>query len=450
MKLIEELAARRRFGMKAGLEAISALCAMTGNPQRALGTVIHIAGTNGKGAVAAMLDACLGAGGVHAGRYTSPHLCQINERFFLDGKMVLDAQLEAAAAGVIAALSSAEGRRRIPEATFFEALTAVAFRLFADAKVEFSILETGLGGRLDATNIALGDLAVITRIGLDHCSWLGDSVEKIAAEKAGIIKPGAIVVAGVNEFAALEIVERTAQERGAKFIYAPDLADETEIPGGFPLAGAFNRENAVTAIAAIKALILAGKLPGPPERYLGGLGRIVWPGRFQRIGRFIVDGAHNPPAARALARSLAQTLSPASVKLVAIVGFCGDKDVEATLAPLVPFISRAIAVRTANPRSVPAVELACRLAKLGIAAEAADSLGAAMSLARDSRCETVLVFGSLFLAGEALVELGAYPWPANRRDASELLSSSSMPSVSPVSEADLGCGAAGLNIVGLP
>lgn len=420
MKFLEELAARRRFGMRPGLDTIRALCAALGNPQEAF-RAIHIAGTNGKGAVSAILDAALRRDGGRLGRYTSPHLVRMNERFFLDGVPVDDATLERLSEKVSHAIS----RLRLdPAPTFFEALTAVAFDLYADAKVDFAVLECGLGGRLDATNVCRPSLCVITKIGLDHCDWLGDTVEKIAAEKAGIVKPGVPVVLARNEPSVRAVIEAHAKEVGAPFHYAPDLADEAAIPADFSLAGSFNRENAVTALAALKVLSSVRPSVGSFQPRLPS--SVVWPGRFQRVGRFIVDGAHNPPAARALADALASVgVGPKSLDLVC--GFCGDKDVSEVLSILAPFVARGFAVRTNNPRSLSAEETAGRMRAAGIPAEPHASLGEVLALLNlptaTSNLEppSALVCGSLFLAGEALVEMGAFPWNASRFDLAELL-----------------------------
>lgn len=399
MKFLEELAARRRFGMKPGLDAIRGTCAALGDPQKSF-SAIHIAGTNGKGAVCAMLDAALRASGLRVGRYTSPHLVKLNERFFLDGAPIGDDALSAAAEKVAKVAPA--------DLTFFEALTAVAFLVYADAKVDYAVLETGLGGRLDATNVCVPELCVITRIGLDHCDWLGDTVEKIASEKAGIIKPDVPVVLGENLPEVRAVVEARAKEVGAPFFYAPEVASAADVPRDFSLAGTFNRENAVTALAALKVL---GK--GDAR----GFADVVWPGRFQRVGNFIVDGAHNPPAARALAAALRELNLSEPLTLVA--GFCGDKDVGEVLSILAPFVKKGYAVRTNNPRSLSAEETAEKMRAAGIDAVASPSLAAAIrSAASDPR---VLICGSLFLAGEALVELGAYPWPSCRFDVAELL-----------------------------
>ena len=430
---LDRLAARRRFGMRPSLDAIRGVCAALGDPQKEL-RAIHVAGTNGKGAVCAMVEACLRSGGLRACRYTSPHLVRINERFFVDGKPVDDATLERAADKVFHADSDTNS-----QLTFFEALTAVAFIAFSEAKCDYAVLETGLGGRLDATNICTPEICVITKIGLDHCDWLGDTVEKIAAEKAGIIKKGVPIVLGKNAPEVIAVVKARASEVGAPFFYAPDMADESEIPDDFSLEGAFNRENAVTALAALKVL-----KKGSCE----GLSNVVWPGRFQRVGRFIIDGAHNPPAARALAAALSKYAPFAGSVPTLIAGFCGDKDVDETLRILAPLVGKGIAVRTNNPRSLAPEELARKMEAAGIPAISCDSIHLALEKmgsvptevgsvpsgspapstkhqrsagTSEAQAPCTLICGSLFLAGEALAELGAFPWQADRFDAAEIL-----------------------------
>ena len=224
-----------------------------------------------------------------------------------------------------------------------------------------------------------------------------------------------------------------AAELGSPFVYAPDAADERDLPPGFALGGSFNRENAVTALALMKALPADLR---PDDAAIGrGLADVVWPGRFQRVGRFIVDGAHNPPAAQALVSALAQSPNsiisqshnsiilqfhnfPFPTPLTLIAGFCGDKDVREVLRILKPVVGRAIAVRTNNPRSLSAEALAAMMREEGIAAAAAASLPEAITMSGD---DPTLICGSLFLAGEALVALGAYPYSADRFDPSEQL-----------------------------
>lgn len=401
------LAARRRFGMRPGLDAMRTVCAALGNPERRF-PAIHVAGTNGKGAVCAMLDAALRASGLRVCRYTSPHLLAVEERFLIDGCQVSPEALAAAGERVEAA--AAKAGDAAANLTFFEYLTAAAFVLFAESRCDIAVLETGLGGRLDATNVCCPRLCVLTRIGLDHCDWLGSTVREIAAEKAGIVKPGVPVVLGANSQEAIETVRAAAVAAGAPFVYAPDVADASRIPPGFPLAGSFNRENAVTAIAALETLGAAGAIPG--------IAKAEWPGRFQRVRNFIIDGAHNPPAAEALANALREERDAAAGDpcktrredgLILVAGFCGDKDSAAVLRTLAPFVSRGIAVKTSNPRSLTAEETAARMAQAGIPATTAPSVAEALARCGDS---PTLICGSLFLAGEALAVLGIMPAPS--------------------------------------
>jgi len=430
------LSRSRRFGMRPGLDTIRAVMAALGNPQDAL-RCIHIAGTNGKGAVAAMLDSVLRAAGYRVARYTSPHLVAINERFFIGGEPVTDDVLAAAADDVLPVIARMERDQGL-EVTFFEALTAVAFVLFARARPDVTVLETGLGGRLDATNIITSPLvSVITRIGLDHCDWLGTTHAAIATEKAGIIKPGCPVVCGAMPSEALDAIRCVAAEKGSPLVAAQPWMP----PAGFALFGAFQEENAATVKAVIN--VLRGNTP--PRRRLSigdgcafaqpmtipdgaisdGLARVVWPGRCQRVAKdgvtYIVDGAHNPDGAAALARVLG---GMAPVGLVA--GFCGDKDVTGHLHTLAPHVMCAWAVPIRNDRSLAPKDVVARMRTAGIAdatpcATVPEALSAAAAWARETG-NSVVVCGSLFLVGEALVALNAYPWPLRSSDANELLS----------------------------
>ena len=379
------------FGMKPGLDSIGAICSRLGNPQDAL-RIVHVAGTNGKGAACALMESSLRAAGFSTGRYTSPHLVSLNERFMLNGVPVSGEFLDEA----YASLPDPEGL------TYFELLTATAFELYRRENVDWLVLETGLGGRLDATNIVKRpEVCVITRIGLDHCDWLGGTLREIAAEKGGIIKDGVPVVFGAMPAEAREVLVQIAEERNAPCIYAPDSVRESEIPKGFALAGKFNRENALTALAALKVL---GVGRDAIER---GFASVVWPGRFQKIvrdgKRFIVDGAHNPPAMRALVDSLKECAMPVNA---VICGFCGDKDVSSNLALLREVVDRGIAVAIRNPRSLSAEATAKLMRDVGFAdVRSCESLEDALSLAPDG----TVVCGSLFLAGETLQFLNAAP-----------------------------------------
>ena len=432
LEALETLAARRRFGIKPGLDTITRLCAALWDPQKKLRGVIHIAGTNGKGAVAAILDACLRQSAMddgvcprddgvcpRVGRYTSPHLVKLNERFFLNGAPIDDATLEAVADKVSAAIDHSDLLAQDSNApTFFEALTAVAFSLYAETNPDYVILETGLGGRLDATNICEPSLTIITRIGLDHCAWLGDSVEKIAAEKAGIIKPGVPVVLGCNEEAVQAVIKARAKEVGAPYYYAPDLASASEIPADFPLCGTFNRENALTALAALKVLSRNSGFPILDSSFfILHSSFLQWPGRFQKVRNFLIDGAHNPPGARALVAAIKEEYGEGA-RMDLVFGACADKEVGEVLQILRPIVRKAYAVRTNNPRSLAAGDLAALMGANALkATDQSDSLRDLLPKLEPD--VPTLICGSLFLVGEALVELGAYPWGEVRYDASE-------------------------------
>ena len=404
MKIEKALEHCGMFGMKPGLDSIGTVCSRLGDPQDAL-RVVHVAGTNGKGATCALIESSLRASGFSTGRYTSPHLVSLTERFMLNGTPVSEESLDEA----YASLPDTEGL------TYFELLTAAAFELYRRKQVDWLVLETGLGGRLDATNIVKRpELCVITRIGLDHCDWLGGTLREIATEKGGIIKEGVPVVLGAMPDEARDVLERIAKERNAPCVYAPDAVKDTEIPSGFALGGKFNRENALTSLAALKVL---GVGRDAIER---GFASVVWPGRFQKIVRdgrlFIVDGAHNPPAMRALVDSLKEDAMPVNA---VICGFCGDKDVAANLALLREVADRGLAVSIRNPRSLSAETTAKLMRESGFAdVRSCESLEEALSLAPDG----TVVCGSLFLAGEVLQLLNAAPCGANVFTPNETLS----------------------------
>jgi len=434
---LEKLVARRRFGMKPGLDTLRALMADLGNPQDTL-RYVHVAGTNGKGAVCAMLDSVLRAAGLRTGRYTSPHLVRVSERFFLDGAPAPERDLEAAAARVFPAVEALEARTGA-EVTFFECLTAVAFVYYAAAKPDVVVLETGLGGRLDATNIVKDVLvSVVTRIGLDHCDWLGTTHAAIAEEKAGIIKPGRPVVCGAMPEPARAVIARQASLNGSAFYAADDYLAVEKLqplvitsprrilpPVDFALPGAFQAENALTALAALEVLEKTHAFDIPDHAIVNGLSRVVWPGRCQRVTRggvtFYVDGAHNPDGAMALCDTLRVLGVKGPVGLVA--GYCGDKDVLAHLRIMSGTATHGWAVPIRNARSLDPAETADRMLMAGfVAAEACPSLAAAFARAEAwARAEggTLVVCGSLFLAGEALVELQAFPWPVDEPEPNE-------------------------------
>ena len=440
---LEELAARRRFGMRPGLDSIRAVLALLGNPEREM-RCIHLAGTNGKGATTAMVDSMLRASGYRVLRYTSPHLVRINERFFVDGAPVGDDVLAESAGRVFGAVAEVERDGR--EITFFEALTAIAFDLYravsqASGEPEkwVAVMETGLGGRLDATNVVDRPLvSVITRIGLDHTEWLGSTHAEVAGEKAGIVKMGCPVVAGAMPEAAKDVIARAASLNSCDFTYAPEsvsvkitesspegqtlavtTASRNLPPIHLPLGGSYQAENAITAIAVADALRRSGALDVPDRAIVAGLESVVWPGRFQHVSRdgvgILVDGAHNPDGARALRDAIRAANVGRPICLLA--GFCGDKDVLANLRILSAVATRGIAVPIRNSRSLDPSAVAERMQMAGFGeVEACHSLAEGLSRGMEwaKRDGGMLVIcGSLFLAGESLAALGAFPWPTD-------------------------------------
>lgn len=429
---------RRRFGMRPGLDVMRAVLAELGNPQDTL-RYVHVAGTNGKGATCAMLDAIIRAAGYRVARYTSPHLVTLNERFFIDGNPVGDDALSAAADRVLDVVERLERKFRF-EVTYFEVLTAMAFELFAVARPDVVVLETGLGGRLDATNVIRDTLvSVITRIGLDHCDWLGTTHGAIAEEKAGIVKQGRPVVCGVMPEAAKETIERFASLNGCCFVSADEhvtvngldpvsltTATRNLPPVAFALCGAFQVENAMTALATVDVLARDYGFQIPDHAVVAGLENVVWPGRCQRIVRddvvIYVDGAHNPDGARALRDSLRLAGVKGPVGLVA--GYCGDKDVLAHLRIMSALATHGWATPIHNARSLDPAETAERMLMAGFTtAEACTNLTDAFTRAQAwARASggVIVTCGSLFLAGEALLELDVFPWPVRAPDANEL------------------------------
>lgn len=421
---LERLAARRRFGIRPGLETMRALCAALGNPEREF-AVIHIAGTNGKGSVAALCEAALRTMGIPVARYTSPHLVRVNERFVVDGEPVTDETL-ARALDAVEAVCAREGL----EPTFFEVLTACAWWIFREAGMRVVVCEVGMGGRWDATNVIEAPLvSVITHVALDHCDVLGDTVEAIAAEKAGIVKAGRPVVVGAMDPQAKTVIADVAAR-----LQAPlhDVAEEVRVavsrrtlhgqtlqcstpicdyPAALTrLAGTFQVENAATALCALERLGEQG-LQVPPKAFAEALRTVSWPGRCQLLSDdppTFLDGGHNPDALSALREALKSMHIRRRVALVC--GFCGDKAVGAALREIAPLVSAAWAVPIDNARGLSPGALVTELRGVGIPsavpmASVSEGLEAATAWAQDNH-GTVLICGSLFLVGQVLALRG--------------------------------------------
>lgn len=417
---IDYLYGLQHSGIKLGLDNISTLMGRLGDPQDAFRSV-HIAGTNGKGSTAAMLAAFMEKAGRKTGLFTSPHLLSFTERIRIGGTEITEEDVMEYAEKVKAAAGGLEP-------TFFEVVTAMTFLYLKDGGIEWAVVETGLGGRLDSTNIIHPEASVITPIGLDHAEFLGNTLESVAREKAGIIKQGVPVVCALQDSRALSIIEKKAAEmsaplylEGRDFVFdvlesSPDTfaisysdADQSIQRLDIPLRGTYQAQNAALAL---RAFSLAFQDMGA-ERIMvaaaeGGK-TLKWPGRLERVAEdppVYIDGGHNPSAAGALASELmARPIAPAG-ELVLVLGVMSDKDVEGIIRPLLPLSKDAICTAPGYGRAVGPEELAARARALGFEARGIEGVGNALKAARGTG-KTVLVAGSFYTAGEALEALGA-------------------------------------------
>ncbi len=389
--------------MKFGLENMSRLSADLGHPERRFQSVI-VAGTNGKGSVTAMVHQALVAAGHRAARYTSPHLTRVEERFVIGEREVSRRELEGAAV-VVRQSAEALQTANVLEAppTFFECATAIAFVLFREARVEVAVLEVGLGGRLDATNIVHPVAAAITSIDFDHQAQLGSTLESIAFEKAGVIKRGIPVVCGDLPAEAERVIRRVCDEQSARFVRASECGVEAALKrtARLGLRGEHQRANAAVAVCLMRQLDALGIRIAEPA-VDAGLRDVQWPGRLERLEyqgtEFLLDAAHNPAGARALAAYLREAgWTGATI----VFGAMTDKDAPAMLAELAP-VSHAIVCTTApSPRASPAAALA-QVAR-GVpgaswsVSAVPDPVDAARAAAGANR--RVVVAGSIFLIG---------------------------------------------------
>ena len=389
-----------------------------GNPQRCA-PVVHIAGTKGKGSVAAMVTSIFRAAGMRAGLFTSPHLHTFTERIRLNGIPVSQESFAFHLARVWPHVEAMGVESPYGKPSTFEVLTAMAFSLFEAEEVDVQVLEVGLGGRLDSTNVADGLVAVITSLSLDHTAILGDRVGLIAGEKAGIIKPGAKVVLSPQEEEADVVVSEVCHQQGATVwrlgtevtwkAGPADLAAQevmVRTPSGsytlmLPLLGPHQRENAAAAVAAVEAM----EMGIGPEAIIQGIGQVEWAGRFQVLSTspcVVVDGAHNPHSMVRLRETVKEYLGHPNT--VVVFGCSADKDVEGMVGALAPLASRAVVCTSRHPRAVPVEYLKEAFAQVGVAAAAASDVSAALADAQEGAAaeDLVLVTGSLFVVAEAL------------------------------------------------
>jgi dihydrofolate synthase/folylpolyglutamate synthase len=393
-----------QFGIKFGLDNIFALVGRLGHPERAFQS-IHIAGTNGKGSVTAMVDAAIRAAGHRSARYTSPHLVDLTERFVIDGRPVAREALVDVVADVrdVVEALRADGSLTV-HPTFFEVTTAVAFELFRRAGVDTAVLEVGLGGRLDSTNVVSPTATAITSIAFDHEQYLGGTLAEIAFEKAGIIKPGVPVVVGDLGPESLDVIARVASERGAEVIRA---SESDAAPFTIGLRGQHQIANAAIAVRVLEVLNRRG-IRTPPSAIASGLAEPGWPGRLdlRRLpdGReLLLDAAHNPAGAASLASYLREQPAPRPLVFAAM----RDKNIDGILAPLVAVIARLVVTRASNPRSADpsAIAATARAIAPSLAVSVATSLEEALADAWRTS-PSIVVAGSIFLLGDVLRQMG--------------------------------------------
>lgn len=422
---LQQLYSLERFGIKLGLDNIRTLLGLLGNPHEGL-KAVHVTGTNGKGSVCAYVASVLQKAGYRTGLYTSPHLVRFNERIQVDGVPISDGDLLRLWNGIQPAMKQMDGERPVNRPTFFEVTTAMAFEYFREQKVDVAAIEVGMGGRFDATNVIESRVAVVTRVGLEHTEHLGRTVDRIAREKAGIIKPASRAVTVDQE--ALPVIEARCRELQAPLtIVGRDVTLERisqdldgqriRVRGAFgtlevdtPLVGSFQVENVGLAVAALTEFRKTG-IEMPDAAIVSGIAAVRWPARFQKIREnplVIIDGAHNGPAAAALAAAYSE-LFPER-KCILVTGILADKDLASITASLGPLASRVIACRPKSHRAYHPEEVASafrRYAPSEVVPAVADAIDRA--LAEAAKDDLVLITGSIYTAGEALDHLDARP-----------------------------------------
>ncbi len=409
-----------KFGSKLGLENIKYLLGLLGDPHKKL-KIIHVAGTNGKGSTSSYIHSILKEAGYRIGLYTSPYLEEFTERMRINGVNISKARLAEITAIVKEKIEIMvkEGKNHPTE---FEVVTAMAFYYYAEENIDFLVLEVGLGGRLDATNVVENPLlSVITPIGLDHVEYLGDTLEKIAFEKGGIIKENSFVLSYPQESEVMEVFETLCKERNSK-LFATSFDDlvihkstveeqvfSVNILGSeysnikVQLVGTHQIYNACTALGVVQILRKYRNVHISDEAVLKGLYNAKWPGRFEVLQKsplIIIDGAHNLHGAVALKKSIENLLN--EYKITFVVGMLQDKDVEGVLQDLMPLMNKVIATTPNNPRAMKAIDLAEKLKGFGKETYASDNIKEAVDLAIDitNKDEAVIFAGSLYMIGE--------------------------------------------------
>jgi len=398
---IQFLYGLQMFGARPGLQTTRQLAALTGNPQDKL-RFIHVAGTNGKGSTCAMLESIYRAAGLRVGLFTSPHLVSFRERIQVNRELILASEVARLASDIQLSLKTFSDDQH---PTMFEVVTVLALRHFAEQKCDLVIWETGLGGRLDATNIVTPLASVITNIALDHQAWLGDTLAKIAAEKAGIIKTGVPVVTTERGAEALGVVERVARENNSPLTRV-ESTPSTILPPSSSLSGSHQRTNSALARATVE--ILRETIPVSDAQIAAGLAQVKWLGRLQLITRqngqqVLLDGAHNIAGVQTLRAALEQNFKRTDRTL--ILGMLGDKDWQVMCDMLAPLASRIMLVPVDSARTATPEELAvvCRAANPQAEIHCIKTLSVALESAAEDAF--VVIAGSLYLIGAALAFL---------------------------------------------
>jgi dihydrofolate synthase/folylpolyglutamate synthase len=404
----------RLFGANFGLENTFKLAALAGNPQEKL-RFIHVAGTNGKGSTCAMLESIYRAAGLRVGLFTSPHLVSFRERIQVNRQLIPEAD-------IVRLVEELRMANKENEATLFEFATVMALKFFAEQKCDLVIWETGLGGRLDSTNIVTPLASVITNIALDHQQWLGDTLGKIAAEKAGIIKPGVPTVTSADEPEALGVIEKIAQEKQAPLTRVTRASCLQAGVGmaALSLPGEHQKLNAALALATVG--ILQKQIAVTEEQIRAGLAGVNWPGRLQSIQKpdgkdILLDGAHNVAGAKVLREALEKSFPLAGRTL--ILGVLQDKDWQHICETLAPLAARIFTVPVSSERTADAKDLAAACGALNPSSEILACANLAEALKKSADDAFVIVTGSLYLVGEALEMLGLSPVGAGERGLNE-------------------------------
>ena len=418
--IIDRIHEFNRFGMVLGLDRMEELLRRLGNPQDDL-KVIHVAGTNGKGSVSKYLEEGLSACGYKMGLYTSPYIETFNERIRYDGADISDEDLEYYGQKVVSAAEAmvADG---LDSPTEFEVVTAIAFLYFADRQADITILEVGLGGIGDSTNVVKSPLAsVITSISYDHMAQLGSSLAEIAVNKAGIIKTGCPVIANVPQRDAAKIIARKAYAMGSRLYDISGIraavSDETPFSQKvsmelyeksysdveISMVGRHQAENLKTALATLEILRKSGAVKLDREALYEGLKRARQPGRFEVISEdplVIIDGAHNEAGAQALQETMAQHF--AGKKILLVAGILADKEIDSIVKFLTKITDHIIVTEPDNPRKLSAEKLAGHVADFGVVAEAVPDVEAAVHRAKElaDGYDVILFAGSLYLIGD--------------------------------------------------